>query len=257
VLPAWRDDPHKALEDIAGWIGTEIDGECGIGTHAIKLELEDMPFTADIVYGCTRSGGGILIPHCPTGEPARWVATDPKQHRELVLERNRPYDRAVFSRQVRILKQFNSWCRYRDDQNRKPLASFHITALALHLLDEWSGHDLWTPQFFEGAAAIIHEPLEPPTGIGEHLMARDPDYAAAELKRAGTQTRRALTGPEDEVEEILRGVFGDPKLLAEITGQDGVAVTRRGTFVPVASAAAAATGSRSVPLVRSYGDAAP
>lgn len=258
ILPAWRNDPMGALEDITSWFGPEIDGECEIGTHAIKLSLNDTPFTADIVYGRTRAGGGILIPERRGhGSLGRWIATDPEQHRELVLDRNRPYDRAVFSRQVRILKQFNSWCRYRDDQNRKPLASFHITALALHLLDDWIGHDLWTPQFFEEAAAIIHQPLAPPTGIGEPLMARDPDYAAAELKRAGAATRHALTAPDDEVEEILRDVFGDPKLLDEITGQNGVAVTGRGTFVSATSAAAAGTGVRSVPPVRSYGDDAP
>jgi hypothetical protein len=254
ILPTWQDDPRQALVDICDQITGQSPGSCEIGTHAIKLDLDDEPFTADLVFGLTRSDGGIYIPHCPRDEQHRWIETDPEQHRELVIARNRPHDRAVFSRQIRILKQWSAWCRYADEENRKPLASFHITALALHILgDDWNGHDQWTVQFFEQAAELVHTPLPAPTGIGEPLTTRDPDYAAAHLRRAADETRRALTAPPEQVEEILRGVFGDPALLKQIVSDQSIAVDTRGKFVPAASVAIPAA-ARVIKPVRSYGD---
>lgn len=253
ILPAWANDPARALRDIASWIEADIGGTYEIGTHAIKFTLPDLPFTADIVFGLTRTGGGLRIPHCPDGGTHCWIETDPEQHRQLVLARNRPHNRAVFSRQLRILKQFNTWCKVMDDQQRKPLASFHVTALALHILGpNFDGHGEWTAQFFREAKRLVHQPLPSPTGIGEQLRARDPGYAAEQLARAEDLVDLAQYSPSD-AESILRKVFGEPRRLHQVAHQP-VSVTGGGSFVPASSAAAAAAGSRAVKQVRSYGD---
>jgi hypothetical protein len=138
-----------------------------------------------------------------------------------------------------------------DEQQRKPLASFHVTALALHILgDEFNGHGEGTEQFFREAARLVHQPLPSPTASVNRSRPAIRVYAAEQLLKASDLVDLAhyATSPEP----ILREVFGDPKRLHQVANQP-VSVTSSGGFVPASSAAAAAVGSRAVETVRSYG----
>jgi hypothetical protein len=245
----WEANPHLALETVRSWLEPVIDGRFEISTHAIKITFPDEGFTADVAIGL-KQAQGLLIPECPRDKPHRWIATDPERHKEQVLARNEQFESAIFTRQIRILKHLNRRWKMADPLERKPLSSFHITALALKLLTEPNSHAEWTPFFLERAALLVMQPLPDPAGVGDPIEARDPAYAAGLLADAAVKTRRALAVSEEEAEKILRDVFGDPDRLDKIVNEPSVSVGRAGALaVPAASAV------RSTPLVRSHGDA--
>jgi len=247
----WVDHPERAMTDVMSWIKDQVGGSCDTSTHAIKITFPDEEFTADVVVGWKQEQG-ILLPHCPTDEPARWIESDPQGHRELVLGRNKEFrdaGKSIFSKQVRILKCWNREQEVLDDQERKPLASFHVTALALHILTKPDSFERWTPMFFEAAARMVLAPLEDPAGVGDDIEALDPAYASDCLEAAGEKTARALDAPEEEVEEILRDVFGNPDERGAIVGKGPVSVNPSGALV-----GGLVAGGRTIKPVRSHGD---
>ena len=92
-------------------------------------------------------------------------------------------------------------------------------------------------------------PLKDPSGVGDDIEALDPAYAAECLKTAGEKTARALDASQEEAEEILRDVFGDPKARGAIVGKGPVSVTPGGALV-----GGIVAGGRAVKPVRSHGD---
>lgn len=256
ALDTWVDNPRQAMVDVKSWIEHEIRGAYELSTHAIKITFPDEEFTADVVVGIKRSDGkGIHLPHCPKDDAHRWIESDPAGHRDLVLGRNTAFKdfpgHSVFSKQVRILKWWNREQQLRDRDERKPLASFHVTALSLALLTTPMSFEEWTPTFFERAAQRVLTPLKAPTGIGEDIEARDPAYTSALLTDAGDKTRRALSATEAEAEQLLTDVFGDPDSRSALIGKSPVWVTPGGAL---AGAASGVTGGRAIPSVRSHGD---
>jgi hypothetical protein len=249
VIPIeWEANSRLALESVRTWIEPVIDGKFEVSTHAIKITFPDQGFTADVVIGRKRAQG-LLIPHCPKDEPHRWIATDSEGHKRQVLERNEHFGSAIFTRQIRILKHLNRRWKMADPLERKPLASFHITALALKLLTAANRHAEWTPFFLERAAVLVMQPLPDPAGVGDPIEARDPAYASALLADAAAKTRRALTVSDEEAEKILRDVFGDPERLDKVVNEPSVSVGKRGMLgVPAIEA------MRRTPVVRSHGD---
>lgn len=244
----WEADPWLALDTVRSWIEPVIDGKFEISTHAIKITFPDEDFTADIVIG-RKQAKGLLIPHCPKDEPHRWIATDPERHKEQVLERNKLFGSAIFTRQIRILKHLNRRWKLADPLERKPLSSFHITALALKVLTEPTTHAEWTPFFLEHASVLVMQPLPDPASVGDPIEAHDPAYAAALLADAAAKTRRALTVSDEEAEKILREVFGDPERLDKVVNEASISVGKSGVLgVPAAAAV------RATPVVRSHGD---
>lgn len=254
-LPDWVSNPLQAMLDVKSWIEKEIAGRYEISTHAIKISFPDEDFTADIVIGITQSQG-IVLPHCPKDEPHRWIASDPAGHRDLVLDRNselRNFGPSIFSKEIRILKAWNRERQLRDAQERKPLASFHITALALKLLTSPAGFEQWTPFFLEQAADLVWQPLDDPSGVGEPIEAKDKFYASTLLREAGEKTRAALTAPEDEAERLLTDVFGRPDAREALLGRGPVSVSPSGALV-AGLGGASGGGGRVVRPVRSHGD---
>lgn len=251
---SWIQNPLQAMRDVKSWIEDDIRGVYELSAHAIKIRFPDEEFTADVVVGVRREGKGIHLPHCPKDEPHRWIESDPAGHRDLVLGRNTSFPgKSIFSKEIRILKWWNREQQLRDDYERKPLASFHITALALEILTTPMSFEEWTPLFFERAAVLVLSPLKDPTGVGEDIEAKDPAYASALLQDAAEKTRRALSVSEREAEELLTDVFGDPDQRAAIIGKGPVWVTPGGALAGGLSSGVAA-GGRAVPTVRSHGD---
>jgi hypothetical protein len=245
----WEINPDRAFEDVRAWLDPLIKGKLEVGTHAIKITFPDEDFTADVVIGIKQEFG-LLIPHCPKDERHRWIATHPERHKQQVLERNRQIGSSMFTREIRILKHLNRRWKMADPQERKPLSSFHITALALKLLAKPGTHAEWTPVFLEQAAELVLRPLPDPAGVGEPIEARDSAYASRLLSEAGQQTRRALKVSEEEAEQILRNVFGDPARLDQIVTAPSVSVGAGGILgVPAAAAV------RHTQPVRSHGEA--
>jgi hypothetical protein len=250
-LDAWVNNPRQAMLDVKSWIEGDIKGVYAITSHAIKITFPDEEFTADIVVGW-RQMKGILLPHCPKDEPHRWIASDPAGHRSLVLGRNTTFTdsgKSIFSKQIRILKCWNREQQLRDDQERKPLSSFHVTALALEILKVPLSFEQWTPVFFEAASRLVLSPLKDPSGIGDDIEAKYPNYASTQLKDAAEKTKRALSVSEAEAERLLTDVFGDPDKRGAIIGKGRVSVGPGGALV-----GGTVAGGRAVPTVRSHGD---
>lgn len=258
-LSTWIDNPREAMLDVKSWIENDIRGIYELSTHAIKITFPDEEFTADVVVGW-RQVKGILLPHCPKDEPHRWIASDPAGHRDMVLGRNTAFKdfpgRSIFSKEIRILKCWNREQQLRDDQERKPVSSFHVTALALHILKTPMSFEQWTPAFFAAASRLVLTPLKDPSGVGDDIEAKDPNYASALLKDAAEKTARALTVSDAEAERLLRDVFGDPDQRAAIIGKGPVWVNPSGALVGGTAVGATVAGGRAVPPVRSHGDGA-
>jgi hypothetical protein len=253
-LPEWVSNPLQAMLDVKSWIEKEIPEQYEISTHAIKISFPDQDFTADIVIGITQQQG-ILLPHCPKDELHRWIPSDPAGHRDLVLGRNtefRNFGPSIFSKEIRILKQWNRERQLRDTQERKPLASFHITALTLKLLTQPAAFEHWTPFFFEHAADLVWQPLDDPSGGGEPIETKDKFYASTLLRDAGEKTRAALTAAEEEAERLLTDVFGRPDAREALLGRGPVSVSPSGALI--AGLGGVASGGRAVRPVRSHGD---
>ena len=257
ALNSWIDNPLQAMLDVKSWIENDIKGVYELSTHAIKITFPDEEFTADVVVGVKHKEKGIHLPHCPKDEPHRWIRSDPAGHRDLVLGRNTAFKafpgQSIFSKQIRILKWWNREQQLRDDLERKPLASFHVTALALEILTTPLSFEEWTPTFFERAATLVLTPLKDPSGVGDDIEAKDPAYASGLLYDAGVKTRRALSVSEAEAEQLLTDVFGDPDQRAAIIGKSPVWVTPGGALSGVLGGGSVA-GGRPVPTVRSHGD---
>lgn len=241
----WLENPQGALNEVLSWIDPLIEGRFETSAHAIKITFPDCEFTADIVLGLKQEKG-ILIPHCPDDEPHRWIRTDPETHKLQVLGRNKELGSSGFTREVRILKWLNEYWQLVHELEKKPLSSFHITALALHLLKSSASHAEWTPFFLENAAGLVLRPLPDPAGVGDPLEARDPAFAARLLGEAALKTRQALSASPEDVERILRDVFGYPKRIREVEEKPSVGIGIGGGL-------GAAVPVRETPALRSHG----
>jgi hypothetical protein len=246
----WVDYPQRAMLAVEEMLKGEIRGKFELTTHAIKITYPDEDFTADVVVGW-RQKDGILIPECPKEGKNRWIATHPKRHAEQVRQRNTDFGSAIFSQEIRVLKYLNREWKLQDDQERKPLSSFHVTALALEILRSRSSIAEMTPIFLEKAAKLVLKPLPDPAGVGEPLEAKDPAYASGLLAEAGKKTRRALSVSPEEAERLLREVFGKPSEREALLGPGPVSVSTSGALIP------GVAGERVVATVRSHGESTP
>jgi len=245
----WHTNPLAAMQDVSGWLKPVLQGTYELSTHAIKISFNDEEFTADVVVG-HKQQRGLRIPHCPkTGEPHVWIPTDPETHKKQVLARNALLEpgRAIFTREIRILKWLNQMLQMQNDLERKPLSSFHVTALALEILKSKDNHANWTPLFLERAADLVLQPLADPAGVGAPLIAKNPAYVSQLLADAAHKTRLALTAVNPE--PILREVFGDPKRLAKIATSPSVPIAVGGGL-----ATAAAPVRHTIPVRHHGGD---
>jgi hypothetical protein len=206
----WAGHPANALDDVRVWLQDDIEAEYECSPHAIKLTYRDEDFTADVVIG-VRQTKGILIPHCPDDEPHGWLATDPATHAELVRARKPKGEPALFAQQVRILKHLNRRWREQVADDRKPVSSWHLSALALAVFPKGHHHHHAqdTPTFLDQAAQLMLQPLPDPAEVGDDLVARDPQRASELMREAAAKTRAALTADADERERLLTEVFGD------------------------------------------------
>jgi hypothetical protein len=250
MMPGWIQSPQSALDDALSWIEPVVEGTFETTPHAIKITFPDCEFTADIVLGLSQEQG-LLIPHCPTDEPHGWIRTDPETHKAQVLERN---DRlgSDFARQVRILKWLNEYWHLVHELEKKPLSSFHVTALALVLLTTRGSHADWTPHFLDNASALVLRPLAEPAGVGDPLEARDPAFVSGLLREAAAKTKQALIAAPEEMERLLRDVFGFPKRIREVEERPSVGIGLGGALGVETGLA-----HRHTPPVRSHGDSGP
>lgn len=246
IRAAWEDAPRQALVDLCAALRA-AGYECTISTHAIKVTLPDVSFTADVVFGCTHPEQGLRIPHCPDDEPHEWIRTDPQEHARQIRRRNTDIG-VEFAREIRVLKVLNRKWSLADPDGRKPISSHHLSALALAVIHSSVIYATSTSAFLDRAAELVLRPLPDPSGIGPDLEARDPERAADLMRAAAAETRRALLAGED-AGRILKDVFGDPvTTLAAISGSP--------LSVAAGGALTIGTGTRGIGSGRSYGDAA-
>lgn len=246
VRPTWKEDPRCVIGDVCDAMKA-AGHRCETGAHAVKVTPAGENFTADIVIACVHPDQGLWIPHCAEGEPACWIRTDPRAHRQLVVDRNGPLG-SEFAREIRILKALNRKWALADPDGKKPLSSFHLTALALELIQTTVDHARTTPEFLEAASLRVLTPSSDPAGVGPDLEARNPQQAARLLADAGRMTRLALSAG-DAGGDLLREVFGDPAKELEIASGKQVGVGVSGALL-------VGTGGRPIGPGRSYGDRA-
>jgi hypothetical protein len=235
----WDEDPEKALRQTSDWIREGLRSSADFkvssvepSSHAVKIEFDDQTFSADVVPAFNPLlSTGLSIPHCPKNDPSdrRWIATDPARHRDMVKDRNRETS-SKFARQIRILKWWNRYKKLQDQDERKPVSSFHLTALALSILDGPISHAEATAHFFEQASAKVLSPIPTPSGVGDPLEAEDPVYASELFERAAENTRKAI-GTSDS-EDILLAEFGDPKAQRELLSGASFSVGAGGALLP-------------------------
>lgn len=246
----WVQYPRRAMSTFESMLKDRINGKFELSTHAIKITYPDEEFTADVVIGWKQSQG-IMIPECPKEGKDLWIPTHPRRHAEQVRERNAAFGSPDFSREIRVLKYLNREWKLRDDRERKPLSSFHVTALALSILRSPRTISQMTPDFLESASRMVFKPLPDPAGVGAPLETKDPNYASELLAEAGEKTRQALSASPQEAERLLLEVFGQPSAREGLLGPNPVSVTASGALV------AGTTGERLVTTVRSDGESQP
>lgn len=244
VRPSWVDTPKTALNDLAWDLDRRTDGSPTPSAHAVKIEFRTEKFTADVVYGVTREHY-LLIPHCPKEEVHKWIKTNPRAHAQMVRDRNKTLG-YEFARTIRILKSLNRKWGLEADDEKKPLSSWHLTALALTLITTKQGYAERIPDFLAKAAVRIKQPHKDPTGVGPELEARDPARASRLFADAAEKTRCAATDPYPE--RVLRDVFGDPATMLKAVGGRSTSFGVGGVLL------GGAAGRTSAP-VRAFGDA--
>lgn len=243
----WLENPQAALNEVLSWIEPLIEGTFETSPHAIKITFPDCEFTADLVLGLEQDKG-VLIPHCPDDDQPRWIRTDPETHKLQVLERNKQLGSSDFTRQIRILKWLNEYWQLVHELPKKPLSSFHMTALALRVLTTRLPHAEWTPFFLENAAMLVMQTLEDPAHVGDPLEARNPVFVSNRMRDAAAKTGQALTASPEEAERLLREVFGYPKRIRDAEEKPSVGVGLGGVLGVGADAA-----HRHTRPVRSHG----
>jgi hypothetical protein len=221
----WLENPQGAMNEVLSWTDPLVKGAFDTSAHAIKVTFPDCEFTADLVLGLKQEKG-IVIPHCPDDEAHGWIRTDPETHKLQVLERNKQLGSSDFTRQIRLLKWLNEYWQLVHELDKKPLSSFHMTALALRLLTTRLPHAEWTPYFLENAAQLVMQPLADPAGVGKPLEARNPVFVSNLMREAAAKARQALNAADPE--PLLREVFGHPKKIRDAEKNASVGVGRGG-----------------------------
>ena len=90
-----------------------LAGRYELSTHAIKITFPDEEFTAD--SSLAEAAAGPEDPPLPERRTTTLDRTDPETHKIQVLARNTQFGpgRAIFSREIRILKWLNQCWRCR------------------------------------------------------------------------------------------------------------------------------------------------
>lgn len=244
VRTTWDDKPKDALNDLAWDLDRRTDGRPTPSTHAVKVEFATEKFSADVVYGATKKHY-LVIPHCPKEEPHKWIKTNPRAHAQMVRDRNKAIG-YEFARTIRILKSLNRKWGLEADDEKKPLSSWHLTALALTLIKTKQTYAERIPDFLAKAAERVKTPLPDPTKVGPALEARDPAKASALLADAAAKAKLAANSPH--AERILRDVFGTPSVML-------AAVTGKATSFGVGGILLGGNDGRTSTPVRAFGDA--
>lgn len=245
----WQENPGTALAAICSRLGSETGYVCKPRAHAVKVEFPDVAFSADVVFGVSRSPEGLLIPHCPSGVPHKWIDTHPRRHAELIRSRNAETT-YKFARVVRILKALNTYWGAQSDTGKKPLSSFHLTSLAWTIATEIVSLGSGVEEVLRRSTDLVLRPLPDPSGVGDPIEARDPEFATRKLGAAAAAVADAIAAG-DEAEKILVTVFGDQAVIEGIIGNKPMSVSASGKLKLGGTAAA---GSIALPRTTSYGD---
>lgn len=247
--PDWEGTPSKALGDICGRLGEITGYRCEPRAHAVKVTFPDVEFTADVVFGVERSPSGLYIPHCPEEGEHKWIETDPKRHAELVRERNADTNYR-FARVVRIMKALNKYWSYQDDEGRKPVSSFHMTALSWWVATEVPSLSAGVMTILDKGSELVSGAIKDPSDVGDAIAAKDPAFASAKFAEARDAVARALqTG--DGADQILSEVFGEQKIIRQIF-ENGPLSIKKSTGALV-SGVGSATAVQNPPRTR-FGD---
>jgi hypothetical protein len=149
--------------------------------QAVTIRFTD--FSADVVPGFYRNGGGYLIPNSIT---QTWISTDPKKHVELVAASNQWHNGDL----VPLIRMLKAWNRSHSDFFR----SFHLEVLALQILNNVriTDYPSGLRYFFDKARTLVAQQNPDPAGyggdVGVYLDTQ------AKIQEATTRFQRAYEG---------------------------------------------------------------
>lgn len=244
---SWSRNPATALSTLRRELSERTGYQCEPSAHAVKVKFPDEDFTADVVFGVTRQGGGLYIPHCPENEPHDWIDTDPETHAELIRQRNAATGQQ-FARAVRIAKSLNRYWAVQSSSGKKPVSSFHLVAMAWHRVKGAGALSQDVADVFNACSELVLGSTPDPSGLGDDLVARDPAAAHEKFRHAAQVARQAVTAG-DQAGALLEGLFGDQKTVTSIFNGDQLGYTRDARLTT-------ALGAGTTPLAQfpSHGD---
>lgn len=175
--------------------------------QAVTIRFDD--FLVDVVPAFNRQGGGYLIPNTISRS---WIATDPKQHVELMTAANKVHNGQL----VPLVKMIKAW----NKAHSKFFRSFHLEVLAMDLLSGVTISDFPSGlrYFFDKARAAITQKNLDPSGyggdVGSYINTRESiDEAVKKLQTAYEACLRAeeaaARGRIREAMELWARIIGD------------------------------------------------
>lgn len=192
----------KVLSEGYGSDGVAVDERCCI----VSFGVEDVQ-SFDVVPAADRDRGGFVIPDKRLG---RWIATDPKVHEDMGIEKNEKTDGSWKP----LVKMIKGWNRLAGAPI-KP--SFLLEVMALQLVDPpTSSYQDEVKLFFANAADCIRDPWPDPAGLGPDvnstMSASQKDIAKQAIEQALAVAERAIAledrGDERAAVEEWRKLFG-------------------------------------------------
>lgn len=193
---------RKVLSEGFGSDAVSVDDRCCI----VSFGVEDVQ-SFDVVPAADRDRGGFVIPDKRLG---RWIATDPKVHEDMGIEKNAKTDGSWKP----LVKMIKGWNRLAGGPI-KP--SFLLEVMALQLVDPpSSSYQDEVKLFFANAADCIGDPWPDPAGLGPDvnstMSASQKDAAKQALEQALAVAEQAIAledrGDERAAVEEWRKLFG-------------------------------------------------
>jgi len=175
--------------------------------QAVTIRFSD--FMVDVVPAFYRQGGGYLIPNSIAGG---WIATDPKQHVEIVRQSNSAHNGDF----VPLIKMIKGWNR----NTNSYFMSFHLETLALQILNNVTITDFPSGMryFFDKARDLVAKQNPDPAGfggdVGSYLNTKERiDEAVSKFQLAYERSLKAeaydKNGDVQKATEIWKYIFGD------------------------------------------------
>lgn len=202
-------DPSQILTELKVVLGKKYEDVASDGfACTLKFGPEDEVASFDVVAAFERNGGGYEI---PDARRARWIATNPKAHRETTIAKNK----SCGGRFVPFVKMVKGMNREFDEPILPP---FLLEVMAYSLVKEPFGRYQDEVRWFLASAVDrVGDPWPDPAGLGPDVSDtwdssdrhRAKESLAEWLRVAEEAVRLEDDGQERAAVEEWRRLFGN------------------------------------------------